>query len=381
MIFELTPEQQAIADSVRRFTEREYDWDSRMRAIRGSEGRDPAHWAVFAELGWLGAGLPEEAGGFGGSAIENAVIAQELGKALVNEPFAVHVAAINLLASSPHAAIAEMIEPVMMGETRIAAAMHEAGARGDFRMIATRFDRNGDGFTISGAKSLVEGAASADLILVPAMGDGGLAVFAIPARANGVALRPYRLLDNSHVCDVTLDEVAVAGDALVAMGDEGELAFARAVDEALIALCAGALGTMEAALWATRDYLLTRTQFRVPLANFQVLQHRMADMLIEVEMTRSLLFHALGAAQAAMADGGIASVDASARAAAVSALKAQTGHAGLHVGREAIQMHGGIGVTEELAISHHYRRLFVINRLLGDEAVHLERFAKAVDGE
>lgn len=369
MNFELTTEQQAIADSVSRFVEREYDWDARMRAIRGEEGRDPSHWATFAELGWLGAGLPEEAGGFGGGATENAVIAQGLGKGLVNEPFAAHVAAINILADSSCEPVREWIEPVMMGETRVAIALQEAAGRGDFQHIDTHYEASGGGWKLTGAKSLVEGASSAHHLLVPAKGENGLAIFAVPADSVGLALRPYRLLDNRHVCDVSLDAVEVPSDNLVAMGDEATASHAKAVDHALLTMCAGALGTMEAALWDTRDYLLTRTQFRVPLATFQALQHRMADMLIEVEMTRSLMFHALGAI-----DG-----EPATRAAATSALKAQTCTAGPGVAAEAIQMHGGIGVTEELAISHYYRRLYVVARLLGDEVVHLDRFGRAVD--
>ena len=369
MNFELNSEQQAIADSVARFTEREYDWDTRMRAIRGEEGRDSLHWATFAELGWLGAGLSEDAGGFGGGAVENAAIAQELGKALVNEPFAAHVASLNLLVASANEATAGWIERVIMGEMRVAAALQEPQGRGDFECIATRYEKDGDGYRLSGAKSLVEGALHAQQLLVPATGENGLAIFAVDTACAGLTRRQYRLFDSRHVCDFSLDNVSVLPEAVLAIGAGAEEALAHATDQALVVLCAEALGTMESALWATRDYLQARTQFRVPLASFQVLQHRMADMLIELEMARSLLFHALGSADA----------EAGARRAAVSALKVQTAHAGLLIGKEAIQMHGGIGVTEELSISHYYRRLYVVSRLLGDEAFHLARFASAVD--
>lgn len=367
MDFAWTAEQRAIADSVARFVEREYDWDTRMHLIRGDEGRDPAHWATFAELGWLGAGLAEERGGFGGGAAENAIIAQELGKALVNEPFAAHVIAINLLAGSGNPALRDAVEAVVMGEERVAVALHEPQARGDFRQVATRFEADGDGWRLHGAKSLVEGAWSAQRVIVPARGNGGLAIFAVDAAAVGMTKRLYRLLDSRHVCDLALDGVAVGPEALIAKGEDAESLWARAIDEGLVAQGAQAVGTMESALFATRDYLLTRTQFKVPLASFQALQHRMADMLIDLEMTRSLLFHAIGAI-----DG-----PAPARTAASSALKAQTCSAGPRLAAEAIQMHGGIGVTEELAISHYYRRLYVSAHLLGTETVHLDRFADA----
>lgn len=367
MNFQLSSEQQAIADSVARFVEREYDWDTRMRTIRGDDGRNPAHWATFAELGWLGAGLPEESGGFGGGGIENAVIAQQLGKALVNEPFATHVVAINLLADSGNDVVRAWIEPVVMGEMRIAVALHEPQARGDVRSIAASYERIEDGWCLNGTKSLVEAAGGTQRILVPAQGREGLAIFAVEPEADRLRKRPYRLLDSRHVCDLALDAVAVAPDALVIAGEAAEVAWDKALDHGLVTQCAEALGTMDAALHATRDYLVTRTQFKMPLASFQVLQHRMADMLIELEMTRSLLFHALGALDA----------EPRARAAASSALKVQTCSAGLRIAQEAIQMHGGIGVTEELAVSHYYRRLYVVSRLMGDESVHLDRFAQA----
>jgi alkylation response protein AidB-like acyl-CoA dehydrogenase len=369
MNFSFTAEQRAIAESVARFVERSYDWEARKRAIRMEGGRDPAHWATFAELGWLGAGLSEAAGGFGGGAVENAVIAQELGRKLVNEPFANHVAAINLIAESSEEIVSQWLEPMMMGQTRIAVALQEPEGRGDFSTLETAYEASASGWRLSGMKSVVEGAWDADYVLIPANGADGLAIFAVPTRSTNLTKRPYRLLDNRHVCDLALNQVHVPGEAMILAGSAAKAAVAKAVDEALVAMCAEALGTMEAALWDTRDYLKTRTQFGVPLATFQALQHRMADMLIDVEMTRSLLFHALGAVRG----------DAATRAAAASALKAQTVTAGAKVSGEAIQMHGGIGVTEELAISHYYRRLYVVGRLLGGEITHLDRFAAALD--
>lgn len=369
MNFDYSSEQQAIADSVIKFVEREYDWDTRLKLVRTGDGRGSDHWETFAELGWLGAGLDEDAGGFGGGAAENAIIAEQLGKAVVNEPFATHVIAINLIASSDNGPVRDLVEPIIMGETRVAIAFHEKSARGDFSQVATHYKTSGEGYLLTGEKSLVEAAAGADRIIIPAMGADGLGLFIVDAGAPGMTLRPYRLLDNRRVCDISLNDVAVDASAVIALGEAAQSSYNLAIDHGLLTLGAEALGTMQAALWDTRDYLLTRTQFRVPLASFQVLQHRMADMLIEVEMTRSLLFHALGAMDGATVD----------RQAAVSALKAQVGRAGLHVAREAIQMHGGIGVTDELAISHHYRRLYVVDYLLGGQDLHLERFAAQKD--
>lgn len=370
MNFDLTPEQQALADSVIRFVEREYDWETRTKVIRSDTGLEPSHWATFAELGWLGAGLSEEAGGFGGSAIENAVIAQELGKGLVTEPFAAHVVASRLLSAPAAVDTASLVEPLIIGEMRVAVAVQEPDARGDFRTVAAQYERADGGYRLQGRKSLVDGALVADTIVIPATGADGLALFIVDAAAQGVARKPYRLLDNRRVCDVSID-MAVPADAMLLAGNAAADAWDSAIDHGNLVLCAEALGIMEAALWQTRDYLQTRKQFGLALAQFQALQHRMADMLIELEMTRSLMFHALGAMEG----------DAGVRRAAVSALKVQSAKAGHFIGSQAIQLHGGIGVTEELPISHYYRRLYVIARTFGDAELHADRFALALDTE
>lgn len=363
MDFEYTPEQVALRDSVRRFVEREYDWDKRSRLVRAEPDQDTGNWPTFAELGWLGAGLSEEAGGFGGGVAENTLIAEELGRALAIEPFVGHVMASQMIAAIGGDIAQELMEPLVMGERRLAVALGEKGGEGDPLKIATRAEATGDGYRVSGAKSLVDGAAFADALLVTALRDGEPALFLVTADAAGLERQDYRTLDNHRVSDLTFADTPAR---LIAAGAVAHAAIARGLDHALITLAGEALGVMDAALWATRDYLKTRRQFGTPLGNFQALQHRMADMLIEVELTRSLLFHAIGVADGA---------DAAARGAAASGLKVQIARGGLLVVREAIQMHGGIGVTEELNISHYYRRIWVISRILGDATLHLDRFA------
>lgn len=353
MDFTLTSEQEALRDSVRRFTEREYDFDKRKSVLRSPSGLDPQHWATFAELGWLGAGLSEEAGGFGGGAVENALIAEELGRALVTEPFVAHVVATHLLSDVRADLVAEMV----MGERRIVPALQEPDGRGDVKVVSTVVA----GGRLSGTKSLVEGGAVADLLIVSA--DTGL--YLVDPAGPGVARHDYRTLDNRRVSDFTFD----GAPAELVVEDAGER-IDNAVDQGLVTLCGEALGAMDAALWMTRDYLRTRKQFGVAIGSFQALQHRMADMLIEVELTRSALFLAIGAADSMTGD---------ARTLAVSAAKAQVATAAALVGGQAIQLHGGIGVTEELIISHYYRRLYVIARQFGDGDLHVGRFAGAVD--
>ena len=363
MDFTYSPEQESLRDSVRRFIEREYDWDRRLHLVRSDAGFDPAHWATFAELGWLGAGLSEEEGGFGGGAIENALIAEELGRGLVTEPFVAHVIATRLLAAIRSDDASALIAPLVMGETRLVPALQESSGRGDWRIVATQ----ARGGMLTGGKSLVEGAAWADHYIVSAQEGDTPGLYLLAANAPGLTRTDYRTLDNRRVADLALDN---APATLLASGPAAQVAIDLAIDHGLVALCGEALGAMDAALWATRDYLKVRKQFGTAIGNFQALQHRMADMLIEVEMTRSTLYAALGAMTEDNAD---------ARAAVVSAAKVQASTGGLFVGGQAIQLHGGIGVTEELNISHYYRRLYVIARQFGDADLHLARFAQARD--
>jgi alkylation response protein AidB-like acyl-CoA dehydrogenase len=250
-----------------------------------------------------------------------------------------------------------------MGETRIVPALQEASGRGDWGIVETQ----ARGSKLNGSKSLVEGAASADHYLISAQEGDTLGIYLVHAEAAGISRTDYRTLDNRRVADLALTEVDAT---LLASGPVAQAAIEQAIEHGLVALCGEALGAMDAALWATRDYLKVRKQFGTAIGNFQALQHRMADMLIEVEMSRSALYAAL----AAMSD-----TNADTRAAAVSAAKVQASTGGLFVAGQAIQLHGGIGVTEELNISHYYRRLFVIARQFGDADLHLARFAQARD--
>ncbi|MFT4054136.1 MAG: acyl-CoA dehydrogenase [Novosphingobium sp.] len=363
MEFDYTPEQEALCDSVRRFVTREYDWEERLRIIRSPTGVAADHWGTFAEMGWLGAGLSEELGGFGGGAVENALIAEELGRALVTEPFVAHVVATAILAAIADDAALAHVEQLVSGEVRIVPALQEAAGRGDWRVVDTQL-REG---RLHGAKTLVEGAASADRFLVSARTADGVVLCLVDAGDASVTRRDYRTLDNRRVADLEFDGTRTT---VLASGVAAQAAIENGIEHGLVTLCGEALGIADAALWTTRDYLKVRRQFGTTIGNFQALQHRMADMLIETEMSRSALYAAFGA---------FARDDADARTAAVSAAKVQAGTGGLLVTGQAIQLHGGIGVTEELIVSHFYRRLYVIARQFGDTDLHLARFAEARD--
>jgi alkylation response protein AidB-like acyl-CoA dehydrogenase len=365
MDFRLSPEQQALAESVGRFCERDYGFEQRLGLIDTPDGFSRDIWRSFAELGWLGAGLSEEAGGFGGGGVETMLILEAFGRALVLEPFMPSaIFSLQTLAALPAGEARDaLVADIVGGERLLALAHGEPAARGDVSHVETVARNAEDGWRIIGSKSLVFGAPSADTLLVSARSDQGIGLYRLSPRAAGVTMRPYRTLDNMRVADIVFDHVAA--EAQLAPPGEAMPAIRRGHDHALVAICAEAVGAMDAAILLTRDYLKTRQQFGAPLASFQALQHRMADMLIEMELSRSIVFQAL-----AVLDGPEAE-----RVRPIAAMKAIVSAAALFVGRNAVQLHGGIGMAEEHAIGHYYRRLFVIAGQFGNEAHHLERLA------
>lgn len=369
MQFQLTPEQAALKDSVARFVQREYGFEHRTAILRSAEGFSRAHWSSFAELGWLGAGLSEDKGGYGGGPVENALILEELARGLVLEPvLACAVGALQLLAVLPTGgAVEALIAEIVGGQTIAVLAHGEADGH-----LAARADRTSDGWRLSGAKRFVLSGDAADLFLITATtADGRLGVFNAPRNAAGLQTTTYRAVDGRRVCDLAFEDLTLPADARISRGSDATPAVELALDHLTIGLCAEALGAMDAALWLTRDYLKTRKQFGVTLNTFQALQHRMADMLVETELARSMLLYGVAA---------LSEPDARKRAKAVSAAKAQIGEAGYFVCADAIQLHGGIGVTEEYAVGHFYKRLVLVRNLLGHTDEHLARFARLSRG-
>ncbi len=376
MNFALTPEQQALKDSVRRFCEREYGFEARMGLLRSPEGWSRKTWGTFAELGWLGAGLAEARGGYGGGAAENALILEELGRSLVLEPFlACAVGAAQVLAALPPSdAVDTLLAEIIAGDTIAVLAHGEAAARGETDSnIETRAERMGSGWRLNGDKTFVFGAPGAGALLVSARtgGDGadreGISLFRLDPGLAGVEGHDYRAVDGRRVADLRLTDVILPPEALISPEGGAIEAVELALDHLVVGLCAEGLGAMDAALWLTRDYLKTRKQFGVTLNTFQALQHRMADMLVETELARSMLLRALAA---------LADPDPRERRKGVSAAKVQIGEAGYFVGGQAVQLHGGIGVTEEYAVGHYFKRLTLVRGLFGATDVHLARFAR-----
>jgi alkylation response protein AidB-like acyl-CoA dehydrogenase len=368
MDFSLTQEQAALKESARRLCERDYGFEARRHQLRGVDGFSRDLWKTFADLGWLGAGLSEDDFGYGGGAVETALLQEEFGRVLVVEPYlsCAIIAARAIVALGDPAQKEALLSALVAGETLIALAHNETGLRGDDAAVTTRAERTGDGWRLNGRKAFVLGGPSADILLVSAHTPGGVSLFEVPANAAGLEIIAYHAVDGRRVADIVLTDVALSDAARIGP-DGGALAgIELAVDHGVIGLMAECVGAMDAALWITRDYLSTRKQFGVTLNTFQALQHRMADMLVETELARSMLLRGIAS---------LSDPDPEARRAGVSAAKVQIAEAAVKVTGEAIQMHGGIGVTEEYVVGHFYKRAVLARGLFGSIDLHLERFA------
>lgn len=373
MDFSLTEEQAALKDSARRLCERDYGFEHRRGLLRREDGFSRELWATFAELGWLGAGLSEDEFGYGGGIVETAVLLEEFGRALVVEPYlsCVVVAARAIAAVADEAQREALLTAIVSGETLAALAHNELGMRGDDSVVTTVAERDGAGWRITGRKGFILGGPSADLLLVSARTGGGVSLFQVAPDAPGVTVRAYHAVDGRRVADVELDGVQVEASAVLGEVGAALPGIELAVDHGVIGLMAECVGAMDAAMWLTRDYLTTRKQFGVALSTFQALQHRMADMLVETELARSMLMRGIAS---------LSEADPVARRAGVSAAKVQITEAAVKVTAEGIQLHGGIGVTEEYVVGHFYKRAVLAKGLFGGIDFHLTRFASASTG-
>ena len=369
MDFDLTKEQQQLGDSIQRFVAREYAFEKRKGILRSEEGMSREVWAHLAEMGLLALQVPEEHGGMGGAPIETMLAMNGVGRGLLLEPYlASAVVATTLLRELGSPAQQGELFPAMAAGERIVVLAHdEPGARYDLTQVSTKATRAGDGYTLSGQKSIVVHAPSADLLLVSARTGSGVSLFLVPRDAKGVSLAAYRTLDGRRAADVTLSEVRAGREALV--GAEGAAldVIVSVNDVAIAAACAEAVGALEALLQTTVEYSKSRKQFGVPIGTFQALQHRMVEMLIHVEQARSMSY--LAAIRAT-------DPDPAERRRAVSAAKVVIGQACRKVAQEAVQIHGGMGMTDELHVGHYFKRLTAIELSLGDTEHHLESFAR-----
>ncbi|BCQ23611.1 acyl-CoA dehydrogenase family protein [Caballeronia sp. NK8] len=366
MDFTFSDEQQQFRDALRRYLDKEYAFDARQKIVASEAGVDEKHWRAFAELGLLALPVPEAQGGFDGGPVDMLVVMQELGRALVVEPYwatAVGIEALRLAAEKGSAVAGELLERAGRGEIRLAVAFHEPHARHDLFDLRTIASEAGDRVTLEGTKSIVQHGAQADYWIVPARVRGEVALFIVGKDAAKVGIAEYRTIDGQRAATLTLDQTPATR---LAGRDTGAATLERIADYATFLLCAEALGALDALNRATVDYTKERQQFGVPIARFQALQHRMVDMLIHTEQARSITY--LAAAR-------YTSDDAATRAQAISAAKARVGQAARFVGQQAVQLHGGMGMTNELPAAHWFKRLSIIETTLGDVDHHLARFA------
>ncbi|WP_399698057.1 acyl-CoA dehydrogenase family protein [Xenophilus sp.] len=371
MNFEHTEDRRMLADSLDRFIAEQYGFNERDRIARSDEGFDAARWSQLAEIGALGALFPEDVGGFGGAGFDVAVVFESLGKGLVVEPFLGALIVGRAIAQAGTAAQKERIASLIDGSTVAALAHEEPGSHYEPTQVATRAERSGDGWVLKGAKAVVQLGDRAGLLLVSARTGGadddaqGLSLFLVPGDAQGLAWRGYRKVDGGRAAELALDQVKLGADALLGAEGKGAAILEHATGWGLLALAAESLGAMEVAKRDTLEYLRTRRQFGVPIGSFQALQHRMADLLLEIEQGRSAVINA-----AAAIDGS----DRVAREKALSAAKYSVGRIGTRVAEECIQLHGGIGMTWELPLAHYAKRLVMIDHQFGDEDHHLARY-------
>ncbi|RJG05815.1 pimeloyl-CoA dehydrogenase small subunit [Noviherbaspirillum cavernae] len=370
MNFNITQEQQQFADALRRWVDKDYSFEHRNKIIHSEQGVSGEAWATLVELGMTALPVPEEQGGFNGSAIDMMVVMQELGRGLVVEPYFATVLGAQFLklAGGQEA----LLEQVAGGELKLAAALGEKQSRYEMFDIATTAKKNGDGYVLNGTKTVVIHGGQADKLIVSARtGSGqrdtsGISLFVVPADAAGVSRRDYRTIDGQRAADITFSNVQMPASALLGKEGAGWDILEAATDYGATLLCAEAVGAMEALNAATLEYLKTRQQFGVPIGKFQALQHRMAEMFMQMEQARSM---------ATLAAVKVASSDPEERRRTVSAAKARIGQAAKYVGQQAVQLHGGMGVTNELPAAHHFKRLTMIDVTLGDTDYHLARFA------
>jgi alkylation response protein AidB-like acyl-CoA dehydrogenase len=372
MDFRLSDDHRILKDMIARYLRDQYDLETRHRAAAIEPGFSRERWKAFAELGLIGALLPEEAGGYGGRGIDLLVVMEELGRGLVVEPFlATAVLGAGTIAAAGSDAQKALLEAVIAGDLLLAFAHGEPDSRYALAAVATRAELADGGWRLTGRKSVVINGDSADRLIVSARiagdteSEDGLALFLVDPGAPGVSRRGVNTVDGGRVAEITLDNVALPADATLGKPGEAYPVIEAVLGRGALALAAESLGAMEIAKDLTLDYLRTRKQFGQPIGKFQALQHRVVEFCLEIEQTRSAVMLAAARLEA----------DRLAREKAIAAAKHLAGRVGRLVAEEAIQMHGGIGMTWEYALPHFAKRLVMIDHQLGDTDHHLERFA------
>jgi len=375
MDFELTDEQRQLQDSVARFVQGNYSFEQRRALVATDAGYSESHWKQMAELGWLALSIPEDHGGIGLGPIETMILMEEFGKGLVAEPYmaTVVLGAGAIVNGGSEEQKNSILPQVAEGSLKMALGFAERQSRYNLADVATTAQPVRDGtFRLNGMKGVVFGASSADKIVVSARTSGstrdedGVSLFIVDKDQAGVSVRGYPTADGLRAGEVTLENVEVGQDAMIGPMGGGLPILEKTIDEGIAAIAAEATGAMDHLNDMTLEYIKTREQFGQPIGKFQVLQHRMVDMFIAHEEAKSM---------AMMAAMRVSEADAKERKKAMSAAKVQIGKSGRYVGQQSIQLHGGIGMTDEYAAGHYFKRLTMVDRTFGDVDFHLKRFS------
>ena len=373
MDFAFTEEQTLLRNSVQKFVQNAYPFDTRRAIVKSESGWKRENWKQFAELGLLGAPFTEEQGGLGGGPIETMIIMEEFGRGLVVEPYlgTVVLAGGFLRHGGSKAQKEQLIPEIVEGKRVFAFAFAEPQGRYNFADLQVSAKKSGAGYTLNGHKAVVIGAPWADTLIVTARTSGGqrdekgVSVFLVDKKAKGVATRDYPTVDGLRASEVTFENVSVGADALIGQADNGLKLVEQVTDEGIAALSAEAIGAMKVLNDTTVEYCKTRKQFGVPIGKFQVLQHRRVDMFMNYEQSVSITYMVtlkLGESETE-------------RKKAASAAKVQIGKAGRFIGQNAVQLHGGMGMTDELNVGHYFKRLTMIDTMFGNVDHHLKRYA------
>ncbi|MEQ8586998.1 MAG: acyl-CoA dehydrogenase family protein [Thalassobaculaceae bacterium] len=375
MSFTFTDDQRQLADSIARYLDDKYGFEQRNKIRRGEEGWSREVWAEFAELGFLAFPIAEEHGGLGGSTVDLALMMEAFGRALVVEPYiATIVLGAETIARADPKRAAEILPSVASGEHLLALAHGEPTSRYDLGRVATMATGSDDeGWVLEGSKAVVLHGDCADTLIVSARTGGrdderdGVSLFLVPGDAEGLTKRAYPTIDGMRGADLELNSVRVGPEALLGQAGKAVDIVEAVVDRACVALASEAVGAMAATVDLTTEYLKTRTQFGKPLGSFQVLQHRAVEMLSETRFAHALCYRTAGLMDTT--SGGD-------RARAASMVKAEAGRAGKMVGEEAVQLHGGMGMTDEMAVGHYFKRLRLIDVTFGNAGHHLSRLVQ-----
>ena len=375
MDFSYTEVQQMLQDSVKKFVVKNYDFDTRSKIIDSDSGYSEENWKLFAELGWLTVPFSEEDGGLGGSAVDLMVMMEEFGKANLVEPYLPCVVLSGCLISelATEEVKDKILKELIGGDLQLALAAAESGSRFNSAKVATTADSNGNNVVINGKKIAVLNGSNADELLVVARESGGesdadgISIFLVNPGTTGITIRPFTNIDGQKSSEIDFNGVTVPSSARLGEKGNALAAIERVTDKAIVGISAEAVGVLETLLQKTVEYSKTRRQFGTVIGTFQALQHRMADMFIECQLARSIVV------MAAM------KLDSSAgqreKTKAVSAAKSRVGKAIRRVSQEAVQIHGGIGVTNELDVGHFFKRATALEIMFGNTDYHVERFA------